>query len=503
MITLKNNYITAKINELGAELKSLIYNDTQYIWEGKAEIWAGSCPLLFPICGGLKNDKYVLNGKEYTLEKHGYIRFKIFEVESKTDNSVVFLHKSDNETKEKFPFDYELRVIYTLNEKTLKIDYSVINKNDNTMYFSIGSHEGYYTPEGIEDYDVIFPQSETLNAYVLYGNLLSNQQLPIIKDQNYLPLYDKYFTVDALVFKDLKSKSATLRNRKTGKALRVDFPDDKYFLLWHKPNSPYICLEPWDGIQDIIDTSYDITEKEGIIALDGKKEYNHTHSITIIEQVTEMLENLKKLNPEVELYDVSDKEFASFGRIIKSLDATEIMETAKKIPNPEIGSSYLPSVEDFEFLKIASEIENELFGSMPTQIGYCWGHSNFLNATEWHTSSEINIAVTPLVLILGHVWDIEDGKINSSKFKAFYLPAGTVVEVYATSLHFCPCEVSKDGFGCVVGLPTGTNTDLTVKKDDPMLFRKNKWIIAHVDNEALKNRGVVAGITGTNYEIKY
>lgn len=216
-----------------------------------------------------------------------------------------------------------------------------------------------------------------------------------------------------------------------------------------------------------------------------------------------MLENLKKLNPEVELYDVSDKEFATFGRIIKSLDVTEIIETAQKIANPDNGSSYLPTCEDFEFLDIANKIENEFFGTLPTQIGYCWGHNNFLNATEWHTSSEINITITPLVLILGHVWDIEDGKIDSSKFKAFYLPAGTVVEVYATSLHFCPCEVSKDGFGCVVGLPTGTNTDLTLKKDDPMLFRKNKWIIAHVDNEALKNKGVVAGITGTNYEIKY
>lgn len=216
-----------------------------------------------------------------------------------------------------------------------------------------------------------------------------------------------------------------------------------------------------------------------------------------------MLEKLKKLNPDVDFYDVSDKEFASFGRIIKSIDATEIIEIAKKIPNPERGSSYLPFVEDFEFLKIASEIENEFYGSSPTQIGYCWGYNTLMNATEWHTSSEINIAITPLVLILGHVWDIEDGKIDSSKFKAFYLPAGTVVEVYATSLHFCPCEVSKEGFGCVVGLPAGTNTDLEIEPENKMLFRKNKWIIAHVENETLINRGVVAGITGTNYEIKY
>ena len=283
MITIKNEFLTVSLNEIGAEIKSIKYADTEYIWEGRAEVWAGSCPLMFPICGGLKNDKCIFDGKEYTLQKHGYARFKRFEVENLTNNSVVFLHKSDNETQEQFPFDYELRVIYTLIDKTLKIDYSVKNLNNKTMYFSIGSHEAYYTPEGIEDYDVIFPQKETLNASVLYGNLLSNQQMPIIYEQDYLPLYDKYFTIDALVFKDLKSKSATLRNRKNGKAIMIDFPDDKYFLLWHKPNAPYICLEPWNGIPDTVGSSYDITEKEGIISLSANSEYNHTHSITILK----------------------------------------------------------------------------------------------------------------------------------------------------------------------------------------------------------------------------
>lgn len=216
-----------------------------------------------------------------------------------------------------------------------------------------------------------------------------------------------------------------------------------------------------------------------------------------------MFKKLKKLNPGIDFYEVNDKEFASFGRIIKNLDTSEILEVAKKIKNPESGSSYLPSVADFEFLKIATEIENQCFGTLPTQVGYCWGHNTFMNATEWHTSSEINIAVTPLVLILGHIWDMENGKIDSSKFKAFYLPAGTVVEVYSTTLHFCPCEVEETGFGCVVSLPMDTNTNLTVETADKQLFRKNKWIIAHVENETLINRGVVAGITGTNYKIKY
>ena len=216
-----------------------------------------------------------------------------------------------------------------------------------------------------------------------------------------------------------------------------------------------------------------------------------------------MLENLRKLNPDIEFFDVTSKEFSSFGRIIKNIDATEIIKVSEEIENPESGSTYVPSLDAFEKLDIAKTIKNELFGTMPSQIGYRWGYNNMLNATEWHTSSEINIAVSPLVLILGHIWDIKDGKIDSSSFKAFYLPAGTVVEVYATSLHFCPCQVSDDGFKSVVGLPKGTNTNLETELKDKQIFRKNKWIICHVDNDALIEKGVVAGITGTNFKIKY
>lgn len=216
-----------------------------------------------------------------------------------------------------------------------------------------------------------------------------------------------------------------------------------------------------------------------------------------------MLNLLKEKNSDINIYSVFDVQFAPFGRIIKNIDTAEIIKAAEKLDKPMEGSSYLPSVEEFEGLYVASLIENECFGTLPTQIGYCFGHSNFLNAAEWHKSSEVNIAVTPLVLFLGHITDIVDGKIDSSRFKAFYLPKGTVVEIYATTLHFCPCEVSKEGFGCVVALPSDTNTSLTVKTQDNKLFRRNKWIIAHMENQKLIDKGVIPGISGKNYEIKY
>lgn len=214
-----------------------------------------------------------------------------------------------------------------------------------------------------------------------------------------------------------------------------------------------------------------------------------------------MLENLKKLNPDIAVHSVYENEFKSFGRILK-LNTEEIIKVAEGFQIPE-NVIYTPSTKEFEELSIAKEINDEIFGTLPTQTGYCYGHSKMLNATEWHTSSEINIAVTDMILILGHLWDIENEKIDSSMFKAFYVPKGTAIEVYATTLHYCPCQVSDDGFRCVVALPKDTNTALETQLKDKKVTAKNKWLIAHVDNIAKIKQGAVAGITGTNYEIKY
>jgi len=216
-----------------------------------------------------------------------------------------------------------------------------------------------------------------------------------------------------------------------------------------------------------------------------------------------MLEKLKKFNPEIEIFDVNSAEFSSYGRIIEGIDITEIVAEAKKIENEGDGSNYKPSVEAFEKLAIAGEIKTKFFGEMKIQVGYCWGYNSLFSATEWHTSSEINIAVTDLLIIVGHVWDVKNNTIDTSKFKAFYVPQGTVLECYATTLHYGPCQVNDGGFGWVVALPKDTNTPLDGEYDDKLLWAKNKWMISHVDNAELVNAGAVAGVTGTNFEIKY
>lgn len=282
MVTLQNQHATVRINPCGAQLENFIVGGVEYMWQPNAAIWNDSAPLLFPICGGLKNDSYTYNGKSYTLGKHGFVRHAPFTVESATDDRAVLLLTSSEETLAVYPFAFELRVIYTLADKSLTVGYEVRNKTNGTMYFSIGAHEGYATPEGIESYDVIFDEEETLNTSRLYGNIVAKETAPMLKDSRIFPLYESYFAIDALVFRSIRSKGATLRNRKTGRALRVDFPFSTSFLLWHKHLAPFICLEPWAGIPDIEDAGNDITQKEGIIALGENGTYLGEHTITVL-----------------------------------------------------------------------------------------------------------------------------------------------------------------------------------------------------------------------------
>ena len=281
-LKISNGIITAVISTRGAELKSVVKNGCEIIWEGKSDVWAGQAPLLFPICGGLKDDKFVFEGKEYTLQKHGFARTTEFEIESATDTSATFLLKSNEETKTVFPFDYELRVTYTLVDNKIEVGYSVKNAGSGDMYFSIGSHEGYACPGGIEEYSLVFDEEESFTCNVLNGNLLEYNTYSVGEGRE-LPLKYDFFAIDALTFLNLKSRGVDLVHRATGKRLRVEFDGFDYLFVWTKPKAyaNYICIEPWCGIPDFVDSDFDFTKKRGIVRLEANGEKVFKHSIIL------------------------------------------------------------------------------------------------------------------------------------------------------------------------------------------------------------------------------
>ena len=216
-----------------------------------------------------------------------------------------------------------------------------------------------------------------------------------------------------------------------------------------------------------------------------------------------MLEILKQKN-KLPVYAVTDDAFAMYGRVVTDLDVEDIIRAGEAMPMPASGASYEPSTAAFEALPIAADITKRYFGELPTQIGCCWGHSNYLNALEWHTSSEINVAITDIIIIVALRQQLDaNDRIDSSKCVAFYAPKGTAFETYATTLHYCPCEASADGFRMVVALPKGTNRPLDTPKQHPTDCDKNKWLIAHVDNRELVEGGSYPGVTGENFRIAY
>lgn len=199
---------------------------------------------------------------------------------------------------------------------------------------------------------------------------------------------------------------------------------------------------------------------------------------------------------------VTDKSFGKYGRVLKGCTCSEILEVMKHTPLPE-EVIYVPSVEEMESLSEAEEFKNRVFGGLPIQIGYCNGKNTKLNALEYHRSSEINIAVTDMILLVGMEQDVkEDYTYDTSLVEAFFVPAGTVVEMYATTLHYAPCMASETGFRAVVILPAGTNTELDFAAgesgEERLITAKNKWLIAH---EEAGIEGAFCGLRGENIEL--
>lgn len=212
------------------------------------------------------------------------------------------------------------------------------------------------------------------------------------------------------------------------------------------------------------------------------------------------LELLRKANPHIPIYSVNDPEFVPYGKVYQE-DTSVFCRTVEETTEfPPEGSRYVPALESIDTLPEADAFRQKYCGQLDEQLGLCWGHSGQLNALEWHTCNEFNIAVRELVLLLAKRSDLDgDGRLDSAKVKAFYLGQGEMIEVYSDTLHFCPCEVTEKGFSCIVGLQRGTNLPLDGKQG--LLWAKNKWLIGHEDNKPLIARGAVPGIYGENWKI--
>ena len=204
------------------------------------------------------------------------------------------------------------------------------------------------------------------------------------------------------------------------------------------------------------------------------------------------------------IYSVNDPEFKSYGNVwddVPSELTSPVLEALSATPIPE-GSKYVASAPELEGVKDADKLGFLMFGGRPFQLGWCNGHNTYLNCLEYHRDSEFNLGTEDFVLLLARMEDIEDGKLDTAKVKAFRAPAGTLVEVYATTLHYAPCHVDADkGFRVLVALPKGTNTakpDIQNNGgDDPLLWACNKWLLAHAESAEAK-AGAYVGLVGEN-----
>ncbi len=208
----------------------------------------------------------------------------------------------------------------------------------------------------------------------------------------------------------------------------------------------------------------------------------------------------------MKIYDVTDKEFCEYGKIVDGYDTEPIVSALEKdTPLPE-NTDYVPEEPALQNLAAAKAMADSLYGGMPVQFGWCNGHNTKLNCLEYHRDSEFNLGTEDFILLLAKESDVVDYKLDTSAVKAFRVPKGVLVEVYATSLHYAPCHTDPaKGFKVMVALPKGTNTakpDMPVKNiEDKLLFAKNKWLLAHSESSEAQN-GAVIGITGENIDIK-
>lgn len=272
---LENDHLKISVNPQGAELTHLYdkVTQTEYMWSGDPAFWGKHSPVLFPIVGTLKADTYLYEQKPYQLSRHGFARNMVFDVVEKKDSSLTFSITSNEETFKKFPFSFRFDVIYTIQNKLLTVTYRVTNTGSGPLYFSLGGHPAFRVPfaAGTEynDYYLAFEKDEDAGRWpISKEGLIEAAPLPLLEGKK-LPLTKYLFYEDALVFKHLNSTRVSLRSDKTNLGFSFDFSGFPFLGIWAAKNADFVCIEPWCGIADNVNTTQDITQKEGINNLEA------------------------------------------------------------------------------------------------------------------------------------------------------------------------------------------------------------------------------------------
>lgn len=269
MIYLQNDSYKIGLLPLGAELRSVVNKSTQkeYIWQADPNVWNRSSPVLFPFVGRLKNDQYTYLDKTYHLPQHGFARNFEFEIIEHSISKIIFELKSNKDTLENYPFEFNLQLIYELDGNSLSLSYRIENKGKDTMYYSIGAHPAFVLDNDLESYSIQFEKAEQFERHLLSSGLRNNLSKSVPMQSNVLALKKEFFENDAIVLKGMKSNVLNIVDQNSNKVVSLEATDYPYYGIWTKNPFPFLCLEPWDGIADSIDSTGELTNKEGIKSL--------------------------------------------------------------------------------------------------------------------------------------------------------------------------------------------------------------------------------------------
>lgn len=286
--TLENEKLIVGISPAGAELQRVFGKTDQleYLWNGDPAFWAKHSPVLFPVVGTLKADTYYVNNKPYQLSRHGFAREMVFTVTEQAKDQIVFTLQSNAATELKYPFPFRFDIMYALVENSLSVTYRVSNTGSSVMYFSVGGHPAFKLPLTADtvytDYYLEFNQPERAGRWsISKEGLIETKPLDLLNDTDRLPLTKELFQKDALVFKGLSSNSVTLKSDKTTHGLSLDFTGFPYLGIWAAKGADFVCIEPWCGIADSVDTNQQLATKEGIHSLQPAKNFERTWTLTV------------------------------------------------------------------------------------------------------------------------------------------------------------------------------------------------------------------------------